>query len=38
MGRKFKKSIKKRVKHFKSKTLRKTPSIAVLLSKGRGRI
>ena len=38
MARKFKKSIKKRVKHFKSKTLKKTPSIAVLLSKGRGGI
>ena len=38
MAKKFKKSIKKRVKHFKSKTLRKIPSIAVLLSKGRGRI
>ena len=38
MAKKFKKSIKKKVRHFKSKTLRKIPSIAVLLSKGRGGI
>ncbi len=36
MGKKFKKSIKKRVKHFKSKTLKVNPSMADLLSKGRG--
>ena len=37
MARKFKKSIKKRVKHFKSSTLKKNPSIANLLKKGRKR-
>ncbi len=35
MGKKFKKSIKKKVKHFKSKTLKTNPSMADLLSKGR---
>ncbi len=35
MAKKFKKSIKKRVKHFKSKTLKVNPSIPDMLSKGR---
>ncbi len=35
MAKKFKKSIKKRVKHFKSKTLKVNPSIPILLGKGR---